>query len=183
MKRKMTGFTLIEMLVALVIAGILFAIASPAIRGIFTSNRMATHLNQISTALQFARSEAIKRVIPVAVGTTGGWASDWQIWTDDDAANLGSYNAATEKLLRVGNATATGITLTATAVNDKGATIALTTLAYEPDGTVRVLSGTSLVIPTGPATFTLCYSGQMPRILTVSSTGRPQVATGTTACP
>ena len=174
MKRKETGFTLIEMLSALVIAGILFAAAGPSIRGIFTSNRMATHLNTLSTAILFARSESIKRVIPVAVGTTAGWATDWSVWTDE-GANPGQYDAASETLLRNGSSTSSAtITLVGTS----------TAIVYQPDGSIQVPDGGGgLTVPVGATTFTLCYSGQTPRILTLSTTGKPEVRTGAAACP
>lgn len=172
MKRKETGITLVEMLAALVIAGILFAAAGPSIRGIFTSNRMATHLNQLSTAITFARSEAIKRVSPVAVGTTAGWAANWSIWVDN-GANPGQYDAASETLLRNGTSTSSNITLVGTT----------TAIVYQPDGTIQVPSGGVLITPPADISFTLCYSGQTPRILTLTTTGRASVTTGASACP
>ncbi len=173
---------MIEMLAVVVILGILLAIGIPGVRGIFNSNRMATHLNQLSTAFLFARSEAIKRVSPVAIGTSAGWASDWSIWVDD-GLNPGTYDAGSETQLRIGTATASGITLTGTVKDSKSNVTNLSTLVYEADGTIKVLdSGGVLIVPTGPVTFTLCYSGQKPRILTFSPTGRPKFTVGTSVC-
>lgn len=171
--KHMQGLSLIEMLAALVIAGILFAMAGPSVRGIFTSNRMATHLNQVSTAISFARSEAIKRVTPVAVGASGTWAGGWSIWTDD-GANPGAYDAPSETLLRNGTATTGTITLVGTAP----------AIVYQPDGTIQVPDGGGgLQTPAGVTSFTLCYPGQTPRILSISTTGKPELSTGSTACP
>ena len=176
MKRKETGFSLIEMLAALVIVGILFAAAGPSIRGIFTSNRMATHLNQLSTAILFARSEAIKRVVPVAVGQTGTWAGGWNVWIDNVVAD--GFLTPNEPILRAGGASATTITLVGSH----------TAIVYQPDGTIQVPVGvgtTPTVVPVGVGgiTFTLCYTGQLPRILTISNTGKSTLNAGAVACP
>jgi len=174
MKRKITGFTLIELLVVLVIAGILLAIGAPAVRGVFTSNRMATHLNQLSTALLYARSEAIKRVVPVAVGASGTWAGGWNVWLDNITEDGILDTNPPETIIRTGGATSTGITLV-------GST---TAIVFQPDGTIKVPGvGATTIVPTAAITLTLCYSGQKPRILTISTTGRPQLGTGTTVCP
>ena len=175
MKRKMTGLTLIELLAALVIAGILFAVGGPSIRGIFTSNRMATHLNQVSTAITFARSEAIKRSAAVAVGTTGGWANDWSVWVDT-GLNPGAYDAGSETLLRNGTSTSATITLVGTT----------NAIVFQPDGTIQILdAANSLITPDvlTTTTFTLCYATQMPRILTINNTGRSRLNVGNVACP
>ena len=172
MKRKETGFTLIEMMAALVIAGILFAIGGPSIRGIFTSNKMATHLNQLSTAISYARSESIKRVVPIAVGQSGTWAGGWNVWIDNVTED--GLLDANETILRTGNASATTITLLETN--------SVTAVVFQPNGTIEIPNGANTIVPANPITFTLCYTGQTPRILTLSTTGRPDISTGSTAC-
>ena len=170
----MTGFTLLELLAALTIAGVLFAIGGPSIRGIFTSNRMATHLNEFSTAITYARSEAIKRATTVAIGTTGGWATDWTVWVDD-GANVGVLdNNPAETKLRLGAGTAPNITLVGTQ----------TTLVYQPNGSVLAYAAGAVVNPqpNPVATFTLCYTGQQRRVLTITQTGRATLTVGA-VCP
>jgi type IV fimbrial biogenesis protein FimT len=55
------GFTLIELVVTLTIAGILFAIAAPSMWGFLSSNRLTAQVNDLIADINFARSEAIKR--------------------------------------------------------------------------------------------------------------------------
>jgi type IV fimbrial biogenesis protein FimT len=162
------------MMAALMVAGILFAIGAPAIRGVFTSNKMATHLNQLSTAISYARSEAIKRVTPVAVGAiSGSWSNGWNVWIDDVTQDGVLDTSPAETILRTGSSTASTISLTGTT----------TVIVYQPNGSIQVPDGTATSIPAAPVSFTLCYSGQTPRILTLSTTGLPQITKGTTACP
>jgi type IV fimbrial biogenesis protein FimT len=64
------GFTLIELIVALVVAGILFALAAPNFGTFILRDRLVTQANNLVADLSFARSEAIKRAAPVIVCKT-----------------------------------------------------------------------------------------------------------------
>jgi type IV fimbrial biogenesis protein FimT len=55
------GFTLIELIVTLTVAGILMAIAAPNMFGFLASNRLTAQTNDFIADINFARSEAIKR--------------------------------------------------------------------------------------------------------------------------
>ena len=55
------GFTLIELVVTLTVAGILMAIAAPSMFSFLASNRLTAQTNDLIADLSFARSEAIKR--------------------------------------------------------------------------------------------------------------------------
>jgi type IV fimbrial biogenesis protein FimT len=79
-----TGFTLIELMVTLVIVGIIATIGIPAFNGIINSNRLQAPANEVLAAMNFARTEAIRRNSTVIVckgnttlsGCTTG-TSDW----------------------------------------------------------------------------------------------------------
>src|SRR5205814_8884067 len=88
-KHRFFGFTLIELLIVLVVAGILAALAAPAMSIFVQSNRLAATTNDFIGALNLARSEAIKRGTNAGVcksdngstsTATGRWNSGWVVF-------------------------------------------------------------------------------------------------------
>lgn len=65
MKRAQTGFTLLELMLVVTIAGILLGIGIPAMGNLIRSARITGAANDVMAGLHFARSEAIKRRVPV----------------------------------------------------------------------------------------------------------------------
>lgn len=88
------GFTITELVITVVIFGILTAMGVPAYTQFVRDSRRAAVLNEFSAALNLARSEAIKRGVPVAIcrtntGTscTGAgtfWADGWLVFVNTD---------------------------------------------------------------------------------------------------
>ena len=85
-----TGFSLMEFIVAAVIAGILAAVVAPNMADFLKDNRLATQANALAADLRFARSEAIKRRENIMVcranhsfaacdHATGAWNMGWII--------------------------------------------------------------------------------------------------------
>lgn len=69
-----TGFTLIELVTALAVAGILVGLALPSMQNFVLQQRVKTTSFDIFTTLNFARSEAIKRNANVTITpTSSGW--------------------------------------------------------------------------------------------------------------
>jgi type IV fimbrial biogenesis protein FimT len=66
-KRTINGFTLLELMVTLMVAGTILAMAAPSFREFVLNSRMTGSANDLLTSLNLARSEAIKRQRPVAV--------------------------------------------------------------------------------------------------------------------
>ncbi|MEY3758747.1 MAG: hypothetical protein RIR39_238, partial [Pseudomonadota bacterium] len=81
-----------ELMVTISIAGILLGVAIPSFTSIISSNRLTTYANELVTALNLARSEAVKRGVQVIVmrkGVTGSeWKSGWDVFVDNDASNV-----------------------------------------------------------------------------------------------
>ncbi len=78
------GFTLIELMVTLTVAGILLAIAVPAFNNFVLNDRDAGQVNSLIASLNYARSEAIKRGSPTGIkvcpstdGATCNNGTDW----------------------------------------------------------------------------------------------------------
>lgn len=84
---KNTGLTLIELLTVLAIAGIMVTIAVPSFVSVVTKSRMNGEVSSVLGALNFARSEATKRGLSVAVCQRSGntcaavndWSSGWRV--------------------------------------------------------------------------------------------------------
>ncbi|MGS2743449.1 GspH/FimT family pseudopilin [Halomonas sp. LS-001] len=72
------GFTLLELLVALAVAGILATLVAPSFAGFLARQQLASDVNEVVSALSFARSEAIKRRQEVAA-TIDSTSDTWQI--------------------------------------------------------------------------------------------------------
>jgi type IV fimbrial biogenesis protein FimT len=132
MTTKQTGFTLIELMVTIAVLGILLSIGIPSYQNMVLNSRITAQANQVITALNYARSEAVKRAAPATVCATNGgaacagskgWSTGWLVFAD---ANGNGTVDGGEAVLRVwpalgGNNTLntetnTKITFTATGV-------------------------------------------------------------------
>lgn len=79
--KKISGFTLVEMMIVLILIAIVAGIGIPNLTQMIRNNQMATHANSLLGALQLARSEAIRRGVPVAVcGSSNGSSCDQSAW-------------------------------------------------------------------------------------------------------
>ena len=74
------GFTLVELMVAVVVLGILIAIAVPSFTKQIQRNQMRSTMADFITAVAYARSQAVTRAKPIFVRSTSAtddWASGW----------------------------------------------------------------------------------------------------------
>jgi type IV fimbrial biogenesis protein FimT len=76
MKRDHTGFTLLELMVVLAIAGVLMAVGIPAMGDFLRNSRITGAANDVMAALHFTRSEATKRRLPVTLCTSASAVTD-----------------------------------------------------------------------------------------------------------
>ena len=70
MKKAQSGFTLLELMLVVTIAGLLLAFGVPAMGNFFRNARITGAANDVMAALHFTRSEAIKRRVPVTLCTS-----------------------------------------------------------------------------------------------------------------
>ena len=86
---RQRGFTLPELLTVMVIMGVLGAMAAPAYSAWIASMRMRSASTDLYTALNLARSEAIKRNAEVTLEPGDeGWQAGWHIAAPGDADRL-----------------------------------------------------------------------------------------------
>lgn len=87
------GFTLVELIITIAIAGILFSSAIPAFSNMLAHNQQTSALQNLFTHLNFARAEAIKTNHHVLLckssngkqcSTTTLWSDGWLIFSDTD---------------------------------------------------------------------------------------------------
>lgn len=175
-KRAYQGFTLLELIITIALLAILMGIAVPSFRAAIQNNRMTTQANDLVTAFQLARSEAIKRGRPVSIcasDTSGGedepecgddWTQGWMVFVDaENSAGVNAVNIV--ERIRVW-APPTGDTLI-------GVTDNAEFLRYLPRGNVDDVAG-----PAMPVVFSMeipdCTRDQA-RNVEVARTGRTAV--------
>jgi len=123
--RRGDGFTLIEFLVALSVLAVLATIAVPSLQNFIRDNRLTAETNNLIGHLQYARSEAIKRRVPVTAcasadgivcAETPHWENGWIVFSDA-SGELGQFDPAaiggTDELLRAHRTSQGDITILA----------------------------------------------------------------------
>lgn len=143
------GFSLIELMVTLSVAAILLTIAVPSFKDFMQNNRLVTQTNDFITALNLARSEAVKRGTQVTVcksadqlscAAAGNWEQGWIVFVD--AAGTGAVANPTTDILRVHGPLSSGVTL-------QGATNLTNYIAYAANGTTHLIGGNPYATVTG----------------------------------
>jgi len=190
---RQAGFNIIEMMVAVAVLGILLGFGVPGLQAIMQNNRLTSQINQLSTALALARSEAIKlneRVVVcastdgaecAATSDTSGWDDGWVVFVDRnadsdvDAGGSGVDDCADDSTTDCVLATQDAFPGTNTLV---GGDDVADFLVYIGDGSVRCntdADATTLeTCGSADAFFTLCdFRGAAhAKALAVSATGR-----------
>ena len=174
MKAKQPGFTLIEMMLAISVLAVLLAVGVPNFRDFVRNSRMTSAANDVLSDFNLARSEAVKRRVPVTLCKWDGadCATDdtdpfrqWIIFVDDDDDGI---NDSGELVLREREI---HDSLTVTVNGWK--------LRYQPNGFPRSITDTEAV-----SQMIICDSlgnkisvggVSAARGITISATGRPSV--------
>jgi type IV fimbrial biogenesis protein FimT len=177
------GFTIIELMVVIAIIAILVAIAAPSFLQTIAQNSINSAAGTLSSDLNFARSEALKRGLSVGVCPTnstytscediGEWKNGWIIFLDRNANNdRSTVDANQETLLRVQQPLAAELQITGAG----GTTIKTVRFNRSGSSTTRGLEVNSTKLSTQAQT-------ESGRAVCVSITGRVRVtALGTLTC-
>ncbi|HXR57375.1 MAG TPA: GspH/FimT family pseudopilin [Casimicrobiaceae bacterium] len=169
--RAVAGFTLLELMLGLAIAGIVLALGVPAFGGWFAEQQVQDRADALVHALDLARSEAIRRgdrvdVCPAPAACDAGalpWEGGWTVVAD--AARSGTPALARER------SSPAGITI-------RGNRPVADYVSYTAAGHARRFDGALQM-----GTFTICRSGQRARKVILASSGRARVETATDTCP
>jgi type IV fimbrial biogenesis protein FimT len=95
MKRTQAAFTLMELMVSLTVMAILCAYAVPSFRQYSRDSRASAAHNELVTAFNLARSETLRRGVPIGVCTSSDgtgcsgsddWSNGWVVFTDSTGA-------------------------------------------------------------------------------------------------
>ena len=95
-RRRILGTTTTEVVFFLLIGAVTIGYAVPNFKDFVINNRTISGTNLVVSALNFARSEAIKRGVPVstcasldyATCVDSGWHDGWMVFTDEPIAGI-----------------------------------------------------------------------------------------------
>lgn len=156
---KSGGFTLIELVVAVVIVGIFAAMATPSFTSLIHRMNVRAASDELYDLLQYARAEAVTRSTTVSIGAASG--------TTNIVVALGSFNGGGTVLRQVGAAgLQTGVSINA----------AVNSVTFTPTGTASTA-----------ACFQVLYSTDTSvssQYITLLTSGRitPPVTTKPSSC-
>ena len=175
------GFTLVESLVTLCIAGVAVGVCAPLASKVGASMRLSSASNGLLADLYLARSEAIKRNGSVVLcnsadGETcagaGGWEQGWIVFGDTDGdAVRGSGEPVLQRVAAMPHG-----------VRVAGNPTVRRYVSFHPTGSTRQPSGAFQA-----GTLTVCQASEAPgeaRLIVLNAAGRPRVQkTTVAACP
>jgi len=167
------GFTMVEILITLIIAGVLLSLALPSFQSLIGDNQIVSTTNEFVSSVHVARSEAIKRDARVGMcpssdplaanpvcSTTAAWTSGWIVFVDDDEDGL--RDSPGEELLQRMDQRSGGFVITPP-------TVFQNRVYFESDGTSIDAAG----IPVS-GQVTISYGADEQRNVNISATGRVQ---------
>ena len=175
--RVAAGFSLIELLIAVAIFGLLLGLGLPNYGQWIASRQLANHAEFLAETLNQTRSEAIMRGYRVNLcksrdrrqcADDGGWEIGWIMFVDE---NHNGEIDDDEVVVHTDGPVGNGITVSANRpVEDY--------VSYTSLGHARLLNGALQM-----GTFVVCKSGQNAIRVILANGGRARIAQTTQRCP
>ena len=171
------GFTLVELLVALAIAGALSLVGTATFQSWIPRAQQRNQADALVQALHHARTEAIKRGHRVDLCATadgascdpsGRWELGWLLFDDPDRD--GDRDAA-EAVVRIEAPAGNGVTV-------RGNRPVARYVSFTSQGYARLASGALQM-----GTFTVCKAGLTAIEVVLANGGRPRVQEVPARCP
>jgi type IV fimbrial biogenesis protein FimT len=183
--QSVSGFTIIEFLVVMLIVAIIAAIGLPSFKYVTTSNRISTEVNNLLGDMRYARTEALKDGLPVTVcastnpytacSTSNSWETGWIVFADPNNTQA----MATGQLpLRVQPAFSTAFRSTDTFTADNA--FSILTFNREGFGSAMTNPGTPIATVTNNVTMELQsnpVNQAWTRCLVITPIGNLSIAT------
>ena len=184
------GFTLIELMVAIMVLSILLGIAVPSFRDAALGSRLTGYANDLVAGVQIARSEAIKRNAPVTLcasedgetcGTDAGWEVGWVVLAPPRDVPVLDEDGLPEV-----DADGDPVFESVTDVLQRQQPLA-EEFRVTGAGGIEAITFQPTVVGVTPATFTVCRAspvGKQERVVTISVSGNASVTRTTEGdCP
>lgn len=162
--------TLIEVLVALAIVGILGSVAAPSFRELMQNSQRSADTNEVLMALLMARSESVTRGSrvtvckvaasdPTSCDDSSSWQNGFMVFADDDGDSVRDED---EDVVLSSTSLGANTVVTSSEFSNN--------ISYFPSG-----------ISSNNGTFNVCVNGLVASNILVSATGRPRAVEA--ACP
>lgn len=177
-RSSISGVTLVELIIALAVMGILFAMIPPAYANWIASQQLANHARHLAETMEIARTEAIKHGYRVnlcrsvdgrqCAATAGGWESGWLMFIDD---NHNGDLEPDELVLRVEGHAENAITV-------QGNRPVKDYISYTSLGHARLINGALQM-----GTLVVCKPGQDALNVVMANSGRTRIDKTHNRCP
>lgn len=179
---RISGLTLVELIIVLTIAGVLAALAAPGMQKFVASNRLTAQVNDLLADISHARSEAIKRNVSSGVcastsGTnctaSGNWANGWLVFYVCPTGDPSGCTAGNNVVVKVHEALSGSNTLSATKTDvSTNTSSSIDTMTFSKSGAFSSQAFTYK--------FTLCDPRRnQTRVVNITVVGQTSVASGT----
>lgn len=181
LRNREDGFNLLEAMIVVSIISILAVIGVPSFRDMSASRAVRSHVDDMAGAIRLARTEALKRGVPVTLCRTGDanaaspscaagtdWSSGWLMFVDRNPRGTVDANDTLIKVQQSSTNT-DGIIRTGTAA-----------ITFIPAGIAPGADGNFLIRPKVSASSSRYTT--LSRRICVTNSGATRLVNGTGAC-